>query len=381
MWEREAVPLAHAKPIMEYLSVFSFPRFVTFEEPFFLLAIPLIGVLYLVFILFFYRRKLFKRRVPQELAVWVRPNWGRLRSMLHAGGAATWIIASLVGLSTPLLFLSAGQLPLQNVGFIVALDCSWSMASEEDIFGVGGRFGAAKREIVEEFTLLAGERTRPRLGVVCFAGITMRSFVLYDSYERFLEQVSNAVVLPENVQGTNYEAAFQDILSMCERAPDLIYCGAAVITDGDREDATKQPRLFTDILPRFREKNVRLDVIGVGKNEAPLPPLSGWGSPLDPDALERGEIAPVKTKYDRDFLDEIAKAGGGEFYSYGERGALRKHLASIRATMEERVRHQTRRWTDVSEYCYLISYLGMFIFLVTHIPFHKIKFFVRKKKK
>lgn len=357
------------------MELFKFYRWIYFDQWLVVLGIPLFLLFWLILFLIAKRRKL-REKISREFEPWFHSHWGIARRILYGFFLVEWPLAVLVGLGSPHLFLSVAKLLLHNAGFVVVLDGSWSMASEEDVFGMGGRFGAAKREIIEEFAPLVKERVRPRMGLVVFAGQTLKSFVLYDDYARFILQVESATIFPENVQGTNYRAALLDVLGLCEETKDLMWCGAVLITDGDREAET--PGLFTEVLPKFLERNVRLDVIGVGKNDAPLPPLGEFGSPIDVEALEReGVIKKVTTKYDTKFLKEIATAGGGQFYEYGERGALRKHFQTIRTNIEKEVRERTKQWVDVSEYFYMAGLLGLFFMLILQVPFGRLKFVVR----
>lgn len=346
-------------------------NFIRFELPAALFAVPVIILLICLF-KFLNRRFEKEKGVLEEFESWIIPNRKKLKETIRGVCGAMWLMAAVIGFSGAQFFMAASSSPLHNIGEIIILDASRSMTSEEDVFGAGGRFGAAKREIIEELAPLSKNKIRPRLGLVIFSGSSRRSFMLYDNYDVLVKQVSGASIFSPNDQGTNYEAALSDALELCENAKDLIYCSAVLVTDGDREAET--PGLFTGVLPKFAEKKVRLDVIGVGKKESPLPSLGELGSPMEFRQTERGtELVPILTKYDEKFLKEIASAGGGDFYRFDEKGFLRKHLSQIRNAVESEAREITKRWTDVSEYFYIAAVILLSIYLAFDIPFKKIK--------
>ena len=349
-------------------------QYVRFERPFAIYAIPFVVALgYWIF------RAVTKselRSVPQGLEEWVENVRSRGMEIFQHATAALVIGTTFAGLGGLQLLLLAAEPPLHNIGMIVMLDGSDSMRAEEDVFGAGGRFETAKRDIVEEFAPLIQEKVRPRMGFILFAGGTRRSFTLYDDYGVFLAQVSSATVMPSNDQGTNFVGALRDAFKLCNDAKDLVSCAAVLVTDGDLEAYAEG--LFEEVLPKFRERQWRLDVIGVGKRAAPLPSLGERGVPLQFNP-ETGEVTPEVTQYDPKFLRKIADAGGGEFYEAGERGGVRRHLQKIRGAVEGAIKEQTRQWTDATDYCFMASAVFLMVLLITFVPFARVRASFRKR--
>ena len=326
---------------------------VAFAYPWVLLLIPLVMLFWL---LGFLEIKFEKRRARRiGLDQWYGPAFSRVPRLLIHFCDLGWKFAAVAGLAGLSLWLSPRHPPLNDSGRVYIVDVSRSMTAEEDVFGLGGRLGAAKREIAADIGWFISQDARMLTGIVLFAGNTRQSIVLNENPAQTLSQIMSAEIFSREDQGTNYVEALSAGLQMCQRAK-VEHCFAVLITDGDRAGLPPDHEaiLFSKILPEFRHKRVRLDVIGVGRREAELPPSESYGRPMKRSGPH---LVPTTSMFDAVFLKRIAEAGGGEFFVAGERGATQRHLGATRKTAEKIVAQSMRTWIEVSEYCYMVSAL------------------------
>lgn len=185
---------------------------------------------------------------------------------------------------------------VHGIEVIIAMDVSNSMnASSTSSNNDPSRLQRSKM-VMEK---LIDSLRNNKVGLVVFAGKAMMQMPMTidgSSAKMFLNNISTDLI---PLQGTNIADAIN--LSMHSFSQDEKVSRAIIlITDaenfeGDAEEAAKTAH----------EKNIQVNVIGIGSSKVPIPTDDGQGWMLDDD----GEIA--MTSFNEEQAKEIAKAGGG----------------------------------------------------------------------
>lgn len=251
----------------------------------------------------------------------------------------------------------------EDVAICWIIDVSASMLAEEGHFGPGGRITASKKEI-REFLAPPFPSGIP-MCLVIFAGDV---YPVHDSnpdYNVFLQKMDSARPDFFENQGTNFELAIKSAVDMLPK--DAKIKRLILLSDGDKRESAE-----TDIASGAsyaREKNVTIDAVGVGFDEAPIPNPRGVGFMKDEDGN------PKFTKLDEETLrDEIAKPTGGIYKHYKNSGELKTHLSEIFKNIQKKATRPVLAWADADMLFGLLGIFFLILFLKLSLGV-KFKFF------
>lgn len=238
----------------------------------------------------------------------------------------------------------------EDVAICWVIDVSASMLAEEGHFGPGGRIAAAKREIREFFA--PPFPTGIPMCLVIFAGDVYPVQDMNPDYNVFLQKLDN--VRPDffENQGTNFELAIKSAVDMF---PEGVKVKRIILlSDGDKQESQE-----TDIasgVSYAREKNVTIDVIGIGYRADQIPNPRGAGFMKD----ENEE--PKFTELHEDVLKyEIAKPTEGIYKNYKNSGELKIYLSEIFDKIKAKATRPVLTWAEAD---LPLGILGIFLLVL-----------------
>ena len=240
----------------------------------------------------------------------------------------------------------------EDVAICWVIDVSNSMLAEEGHFGPGGRIAASKKEI-KEFLAPPFPIGIP-MCLVIFAGDVYPVQDLSPDYGVFFQKLDS--VRPDffENQGTNFELA---IKSAVDIFPENVKIKRIILlSDGDKNESAKTN--IVSAVDYAKEKNVVIDSIGVGHEEAPVP------NPLGAGFIKDENENPQMTKLDSYTLEyEIAKPTGGIYKHYKNSGELKSHLAEIFEGIKAKATRPVPAWTDADLPLGLLGIFFLILFL------------------
>jgi Ca-activated chloride channel family protein len=285
----------------------------TFARPIYLYALILVPLLLLFWLWTERRRQTALARLGQA------PLMARLSAVVNRRGrhwqAVLWFLALvllLVGLARPQWGTQMERVTQEGVQVMVVLDVSQSMLVE-DIKPT--RLSRAKLEIADLMDQLGGDE----VGLVLFSGASFIQFPLTSDYataRSFLDAAEPGVI---SRPGTAIGDAIHTAMTGFDphRSSQRVIL---LITDGeDHEgDALKAAQ-------QAAEEGVIIYAIGFGSPQGdPIPVYNDAGEVTGFKKDANGEV--VLSKLDESTLQQIAQAGGGQYYRASADGSELKAL-------------------------------------------------------
>jgi len=318
-----------------------------FEEPsllYFLVAIPIMLLLYFLFIRMDKARKgkLSSAGLFERLA----PNFSSFRQHLKFGFLL--LAASLLCISwaNPQWGMKKEKAKAESSDIFIALDISQSMMAT-DISP--NRLERSKRLAQNIVRSLKGNR----IGLIYFAGNAYLQMPLsqdFSAAELFLQSANTDLA---GTQGT----AINDAIDLASRAfeEDKKFQRALVIiTDGENhEDA------LIEKAEDAKELGLVIYTVGVGTEEGGFVPYMERGR----EQYKRdAEGNPVKSKLNVDMVRDLAAAGGGSFHLIQEGGKI---IPELKKQLEKLEKQEIER-KSFSEYASYYQYFLAFgiLFLI-----------------
>lgn len=254
----------------------------------------------------------------------------------------------------------------EDVAICWVIDVSASMLAEEGHFGPGGRISASKKEIREFLYPSLPEPPFPAgipMCLVIFAGDVYPVQDMNSDYNVFLQKLDN--VRPDffENQGTNFELAIKSAVDMFPEG--LRVKRIILLSDGDKKESQE-----TDIasgVSYAREKNVTIDVVGVGYREDQIPNPRGAGFMKD-----ENENPMLTQLHEETLRDEIAGPTGGVYKNYKNSGELKNYLSEIFEKIKAKATRPVLTWAEAD---LPLGILGIF-FLVLYL---KLSFGIKLK--
>jgi Ca-activated chloride channel family protein len=227
----------------------------------------------------------------------------------------------ILALANPQVGSKLQKVKRQGNDLIIALDISNSMMAEDLS---PNRLSASKMAISRLIDQLSGDR----LGMVVFAGNAYTQLPITSDYaaaKMFLSSVNTEYI---STQGTSISSAVEQAKNTFEADKENGNTASrnqilVIITDG--EDHEEQ---VIESVSEARQKGILVYTIGMGTyNGAPVPEYrNGIKTGYKTDA----EGHTVVSRYNEGLLEQIAKAGGGKYYSAANNpGALRDILKEL----------------------------------------------------
>ncbi|MBR5638776.1 MAG: VWA domain-containing protein [Muribaculaceae bacterium] len=184
----------------------------------------------------------------------------------------------------------------KGIEVIIAMDVSNSMNASSTSSKNGISRLQRSKMVMEK---LIDRLHNDKVGLVVFAGKALMQMPLTidgTSAKMFLNNIGTDII---SLQGTNIAAAID--LSMHSFSQDEKVSKAIIlITDAENFEGDAN-----EAATKAHEKNIQVNVIGIGEADVPIPTDDGQRWMLD----DNGDIA--MTSFNEDQAKEIAKAGGG----------------------------------------------------------------------
>jgi Ca-activated chloride channel family protein len=280
-----------------------------FEDPWWLLALPL-GPL-LVLVAWWRERRSMGVVFPgaSQLARSGRRGRARLR-WLPLVLAALGLMLGVVAQARPQQGSVRENVTTEGVDIVVSLDVSGSMAAED--FQPKNRLEVAKEVVAEFFR----RRPHDRVGLVIFAGRSLTKAPPTTDTALLLRQLEG-VKLEELPDGTAIGSGMATALTRLRRSKAESRV-MVLVTDGSNNAGEIDPGTATDLA---RALGVRVYTVLVGRGgEVPMPVV--MRDPFTGQTVRR--TRPVNVQIDPALLKRIAERTGGESFTATDPESLRQ---------------------------------------------------------
>lgn len=197
---------------------------------------------------------------------------------------------------------------LAGIDIVLVIDVSSSMLAQD--FAPSSRLDVAKEQAI---TFVRG-RPNDRIGLISFAGQAITRVPLTVDHA-VVERAIQELRIGELEDGTAIGMGLATAINRL-RAAKGVSKVALLLTDGENNRGTVDPRTAADLAARF---GVRVYTIGVGtEGQAPVP--------ISRDPV-RYETMPVRL--DEGLLRDMASVTGGRYFRATDREALRQIFEQI----------------------------------------------------
>jgi Ca-activated chloride channel family protein len=321
-----------------------------FEQAHLLWWLLLIPVGILVFWLSgLWKTKMVSASVDLEIIKRLYPNWSRKKEWLKTIMILLALAMLCVAWANPQWGSRKQKVKAKSSDVVIALDISQSMMAEDVS---PNRIERSKRFLTELLKSLRGER----VGLIFFAGGAYLQMPLSNDYASAELYIKSASPKQAGTQGT----VIADAIALAGNLfgeENATQKALIVISDGENHESEA-----IEAARKMREKGTFVFTLGVGTTEGAYVPF-----------IERG-----KTVYKRDksgqavssalnvqLLQDIAKAGGGEFYMIDETfSAIRKLDSEIERLEKQEV--EQRSFTDYNSYFQYFLLLALLLFFIEY---------------
>jgi len=323
-----------------------------FENPLFLLLIPIFLILYRRFvmnrtqemtpaILFSDVKNLKFLRTTFNVRMRRKLPW--LRMFL--------VVLLLTALARPQLGRSEDQILTEGVDIILALDTSGSMAAE-DLANQKTRLDVA-RSVIEEFI---SNRKNDRIGLVLFASEAFTQCPLtldYNVLSKFVDSAEMGMIKDGTAIGSAIACSVARLRDSKAKSKIVI-----LLTDGQNNAGQVDPITAAGMASAL---GVKVYTIGAGSmGEAPMA--------VDDPVFGRRYVR-VKVNIDDQLLTRIAEATGGTYFRATDEKSLQETYRSIDEM--EKTKVEVRNYTHYREIGPVMAGLG-FILLILELILDKV---------
>lgn len=266
-----------------------------FANPEFLYLLIIIPVLVLAFLCHRYRRASYLKKFgDRRLLGLLMPSVSSARPVAKFVLFSLALAGLVVAMAEPQIGAKKEKVKRKGVEVMVALDISNSMMAEDV---APNRLERSKQILLK----MIDNMDNDKLGIVVFAGDAFVQLPMtgdYKSAKLFISSISTSMV---SLQGTSIGKA----IDMCARSfsdRDNVGRSIIVITDGENheDDAIASAQ-------KAVEQGIQVNVVGIGKPEGSLIPLTPGGSDFKKDRSGN----PVVSKLNEQMGQSIAEAGNG----------------------------------------------------------------------
>lgn len=266
-----------------------------FANPEYLYLLILVPILVLAFFYYRYRRASYLKRFgDKNLLEQLMPSVSTARPVLKFILFALALTAVIFTLAQPQVGAKKETVKRKGVEVMIALDISNSMMAEDV---VPNRLERSKQILMK----LIDNMNNDKLGVVVFAGDAFVQLPMTGDYKAaklFISSISTSMV---SLQGTSIAKA----IDLSTRSfSDRENVGRAIVLITDAEDHEGD----TDAaVKRAVEQGIQVNVVGIGKPDGSLIPMSPGSSDFKKDRSGN----PVVSKLNEQMAQDIAMAGNG----------------------------------------------------------------------
>ncbi len=305
-----------------------------FGQPGLLYLLLIIPLFLVVFIIYSYAvKRSVKKLGDEDLLAQLMPDYSKGRAILKFILFCIGVVFIIVGMARPQFGTKLEDAESRGIEIIIALDVSRSMMAT-DI--EPSRLERAKQAISSLLHKLKGDK----IGLIVFAGDAYTQVPItgdYISARLFLADLSPDFV---SRQGTAIGKAI-DLASVSFSPKHNAGRAIIIISDGENHEGDA-----IEAAKKAQEKGIQVFTIGIGRTK-------GSPVPEDPSVtgtrfLKDNDGSTVMSKMDPEMLNEIAMAGGGNFYSASSSKVGLKDLYE-ELNQLEKARLETKIFTEYNE--------------------------------
>ncbi|MDO5105490.1 VWA domain-containing protein [Capnocytophaga sp.] len=323
------------------------------DEKIYLWFIPIVGVLFLVFVLSQLRkRKKQKQFADERLLKRLAPNYSRFKPWVKFVLLAVVIVLLCVALANPKIGTKIETVKREGVDVVFAIDVSKSMLAEDV---APNRLEKAKRLVFETFNTLKGDR----IGIVAYAASAYPQLPLttdHSAAKMFLQSMNTDML---SSQGTAIQEAIRMGSSYFDENQETARV-LFIISDGEDHEMGA-----TEIASEAMNQGISIYTIGVGTEKgAPIPIKEGNGQSYKRD--RNGEV--VITRLNSELLQQIAQNAGGKYINGDNTKQAVDEISKI-LDGTEKSEFETQKFVDYNDQfqwflagALLILFLDLFIF-------------------
>jgi len=314
-----------------------------------LLLLPIVYGAY-----WWFRQRQIKKRAllfDERLVGQLRLNYWKTGDKIRLAAMMTAAFFFIIALAGPKIGTEVREVQRTGLNLVVALDLSRSM-NAEDVRP--SRLDKAKFEINRLVNRLRGDR----VGLIVFTDEAFVQTPLTTDYSamRLFLDIANTDQMPTS--GTNFTSPMQKALEAFESVEELD--GAAnvllFVADGEHHGAS-----YDGALRALVQKGVSIFTVGIGTVEGgPIPIYNSQGQLTGYHRDNQGNT--VTTRLDGQTMQEIAAAGGGEFYEIRS-GSDNIEPFFARLDELERGEFSSQEYADYQNQYQVLLLLGMVLFI------------------
>jgi Ca-activated chloride channel homolog len=272
-------------------------RFANSEYLYFLLAIPILVLVYIVF--YRQKRKALKEYGDIEVISQLMPDISFSRPVFKFVLILLALSSLIVAIARPQFGSRLQEVKRKGIELMICLDVSNSMLAQ-DLEPT--RLDRAKQSISK---LLDGLRN-DKIGLIVFAGDAYIQLPLttdYASAKMFLQTI-NTNIVPK--QGTAIGSAIEMASKSFSPESD-INKAVIVITDGENHEDDA-----VEIAKEVNEQGIKIFTLGMGEPQGSPIPINPYSQAKNYRTDKQGNV--VISKLDELTLQKVAIAGGGKYF-------------------------------------------------------------------
>lgn len=314
-----------------------------------LLLLPIVYGAY-----WWYRQYQVKRRAAlfdERLVGQLRLNYWKTGDKIRLAAMMTAAFFFIIALAGPKIGTEVREIQRTGLNMVVALDLSRSM-NAEDVRP--SRLDKAKFEINRLVNRLRGDR----VGLIVFTDEAFVQTPLTTDYSamRLFLDIANTDQMPTS--GTNFTSPLQKAIEAFESVEELD--GAAnvllFVADGEHHGPS-----YEGALRALVQKGVTIFTVGIGTVEGgPIPIYNSQGQLTGYHRDNQGNT--VTTRLERQTMQDIAAAGGGEYYEIRS-GSDNIEPFFARLDELERGEFSSQEYADYQNQYQILLLLGMVLFI------------------
>jgi len=331
---------------------------IDFEYSYWFWAFPVIGLLVLWAIYLRYQKRKSLQSVFSEdnlKRLWPAAN--KKTDVIRAVFLFSSIIFLVVALANPRLPGKEVEVEQTGSDVIIALDISMSMLVRDV---PPNRLSRAVRFSNDLIKSIPGER----YGLVFFAGSAYTQMPLSQDARVASLFLQNADPSQASNQGTAIGDAVELATGMFDDTPGR---GKAIIIISDGED--HDPNTMEKIKQAV-EKRIYIITVGVGTTQGGTVPDRTFGQE---GVIKDEEGRPVISRFDQEFLQQVAKESGGEFFTINDQRATNTKIKQIVDNMEKGTLN-IQSYQDFESYFQYPLLLSLMMYLLYMIwPLKRVK--------
>jgi len=232
------------------------------------------------------------------------------------------VLCLTLAVSGPQFGSKVKKVERQGVDLVIAFDTSISMDASDV---KPSRIEKAKYEIGKLIQNLKGDR----VSIIVFAGTSHLYLPLTTDYEAaqlFLSAIDTKMI-PN--QGTSISSALQKAIEIVKKDRNK-YKVVLLISDGEDHEGNA-----IDLSKQASDLDISIHTVGIGSNMGGLIPInSDSGDTKDFKRDKSGRL--ITSVLNKGMLEDIAKAGNGQFFHFSNNGQSYQDLSDAIDSMEKR---------------------------------------------